>query len=752
MSNGIVLSSAVRQNLLSLQQTAQLLATTQNNLATGNKVNSALDNPTNYFTAQALNTRASDISNLLDGISNGVQVLQAANTGITSLQSLIQNAHSVAQQALQATIGYSTLSNVSTTIGGATAADLRGNTTYTNATANSNVLYTGAAGGATAATSGTTLGGISGLFTGTVTNDNSAAAITTGTLIEGAAGALTTVAATKFANGDVFTVNGKTITVSTAAAPTSSTVPSGSGVNSGGTGNIVTDGNGNSTVYLGATTTVGDFLTAFDLASGVQTATITSGVATFATTAGQTASTIAAGAIKLQSTTGADLTLSGKADDLKAFGLTSSTGSGTATVQAFRTTSSTTLGSLILSGSTLNVDGKTITFKDAATPGTSAVPSGSGVSGNVVTDGNGNSTVYLQQGTIADVLKAIDLATGTQTAANSGGTATLTTATGATNSSITAAGQLKISTGLTSDLGITGAGNALADLGLAGNTGTQTSFTAARTATPGSLSGKTLTFSSFNTGTAVNVTFGDGTNGTVKSLTQLNAALQANNLTASIDSTGKLTIQAGNDYASSTLGGTAGGAIGGTATSALTWTTAAAPVADAASQATRAGLVTQYNNILDQITKTAKDASFNGINLLNGDQLLLVLDETGQSKLNITGVTDNATGLGLSNLTQGTDFIDNNATNKILTSLTAASGSLSSLASTLGSNLSIVQNRQTFSTSLINVLQTGASNLTIADPNAEAAASQALTTRQSIAVSALALANQNQQSVLQLLR
>src|SRR6202158_5408732 len=84
--SGIVLSASVRQNLLSLQSTAALLATTQNDLATGNKVNSALDNPTNFFTAQSLNNRASDINNLLDGIGNGVQVLQAANTGITSLQ------------------------------------------------------------------------------------------------------------------------------------------------------------------------------------------------------------------------------------------------------------------------------------------------------------------------------------------------------------------------------------------------------------------------------------------------------------------------------------------------------------------------------------------------------------------------------------------------------------------------------------------------------------------------------------------
>src|SRR5260370_5965259 len=111
MSN-IVLSAAVRQNLLSLQDTASLLATTQNALATGNKVNSALDNPTNYFTAQSLNNRASDINNLLDGIGNGVQVLQQANNGITSLQKLVDSAKSIANQVLQTPVGYSTKANI----------------------------------------------------------------------------------------------------------------------------------------------------------------------------------------------------------------------------------------------------------------------------------------------------------------------------------------------------------------------------------------------------------------------------------------------------------------------------------------------------------------------------------------------------------------------------------------------------------------------------------------------------------------
>ncbi len=193
-----------------------------------------------------------------------------------------------------------------------------------------------------------------------------------------------------------------------------------------------------------------------------------------------------------------------------------------------------------------------------------------------------------------------------------------------------------------------------------------------------------------------------------------------------------------------------GSAITGTAFTGLA--AASAPVVDPNAQATRAGLITQYNNTLKQIDTTAQDSSFNGVNLLQGDTLNLTFDETGKSTLAIQGVTFNTAGLGLQPLVTGTDFLDSNSANKVLASLTNVSTTLRSEASSLGSNLSIVQIRQDFSKNLINVLQTGASNLTLADTNEEAANSQALSTRQSIAVSALALANQSQQSVLQLLR
>jgi flagellin len=763
--SGVTLSNAVRQNLLSLQNTAQLAGITQNRLATGKKVNSALDNPVNFFTASGLDSRANDISNLLDSIGNGVQVLKAADTGITSLTNLIGTAKSIANQALQTSIGYTTKSNVSTTIGGATSSDLRGTTTYSNAVAASNVLFTGAAGGTTAAAATTTLGvatGNVGSVAGTAVTDNNsggAAAITGTTLLygDGLAGAtsgLTTGATTKFTDGTTFTVNGHTITFKSGAVPVAASAPTGYGVS----GNIATDGNGNSTVYLGASATnssatVQDVLNAIDLASGVKNAVIASGAATLSLNTSQTAAAISGGgAITLKSSTGADLSIVGKADALKALGLTTATGSGNAIINANRVTAGGILGSLITDGSSLVVNGKTITFKNGGTPAAANVPTGSGVtSGNVVTDGSGNSTVYLNKGTIADVLNAIDLATGVQTTSNSGGTATLSTASGATNSSVAASGALQISTGTTADLTISGTGNALSALGLTGNTGTATSFTASRTAGAGSISGKTLTFTSFNGGTAVNITFGDGTGGTVKTLDQLNTALQANNLTATVDTTGKLTISASNDYASSTLGSVAaGGTIGGTLTSTLTFTTAGAPVVDPTSSSARAGLVSQFNNILSQITTTAQDASFNGVNLLNGDTLKLVFNEKATSTLSITGVSFTSSGLGLSNLTAGTDLVDNASTNKVLASLDQASVTLRAQASTFGSNLSVVQNRQDFSKNLINVLQTGSSNLTLADTNEEGANLLALQTRQQLSLTSLSLASQADQAVLKL--
>src|SRR6202049_2600971 len=102
MSN-ITFSAGIRQNLLSLQDTAANLTTTQEHLSTGKKINTAFDNPTSYFTSQSLNNRANDLSSLLDQIGQAQQTLDAANNGLTSLTSLLEQALSTAQQAQQTT-------------------------------------------------------------------------------------------------------------------------------------------------------------------------------------------------------------------------------------------------------------------------------------------------------------------------------------------------------------------------------------------------------------------------------------------------------------------------------------------------------------------------------------------------------------------------------------------------------------------------------------------------------------------------
>src|SRR6201987_1191524 len=97
----IVLSAGVRANLLQLQKASALITDTQSKLATGKRVNSALDNPVNYFTAQGLQNRAGDLSSLLDSMSSAFNTIQAANNGITSITKLVQSAQALGSQAPQ---------------------------------------------------------------------------------------------------------------------------------------------------------------------------------------------------------------------------------------------------------------------------------------------------------------------------------------------------------------------------------------------------------------------------------------------------------------------------------------------------------------------------------------------------------------------------------------------------------------------------------------------------------------------------
>jgi flagellin len=170
----------------------------------------------------------------------------------------------------------------------------------------------------------------------------------------------------------------------------------------------------------------------------------------------------------------------------------------------------------------------------------------------------------------------------------------------------------------------------------------------------------------------------------------------------------------------------------------------------------RKNLVKQFNDLRDQLDKFADDASFNGINLLRGDKLKLTFNETGTSTIEIqakdadgTATSINNTELGITGAVDA-DFDSDATLDTRLDSLSDALGTLRSHSSAFGSNLSIVENRQDFTKSMINTLETGAANLTLADTNEEAANLLALQTRQQLSSTALSMASQADQAVLRL--
>ena len=476
--SGVTLSSAVRNNLLSLQNTSVLLGKTQNRLSTGLEVNSALDDPTAFFTASSLNSRASDLNRLLDSVGNAVQTVKAADDGITAITKLVENAQATARQALQ--------------------------------------------------------------------------------------------------------------------KPTGSTTP---------------------------TTLTGTTIIADDTA-----ATITGTVSGIATT-----------------------------DTLDTLGI-----GNTETV-------------------TLDIGGETTTFTAAADSSTQ---------------------------TIADLISSLN--------ANSKGSFALVS------------GSLVATATLATDDVQFGGTATIADLGF---------DTTAVSHTNSSVAALTGTLSvTVNSGTADTVDLSSLTD--KASLTAALATL--GDVTASISGTGAVTIVSGDKEEALTISG--GDSLG-----------IANKTTEAPYNSERSTLEAEFNNLRTQIDQLSEDASFNGVNLLSGDDLSVIFNEDGSSSLSITGVTYTSTGLGIAEAATD-DFQSNAAINAQLTSLTSAVSSLRSQGGTFGSNLSVIEIRQDFSKNLINTLETGAANLTLADTNEEAANLLALQTRQSLSSQALSLASQADQQVLQLLR
>jgi hypothetical protein len=255
--------------------------------------------------------------------------------------------------------------------------------------------------------------------------------------------------------------------------------------------------------------------------------------------------------------------------------------------------------------------------------------------------------------------------------------------------------------------------------------------------------GTTLTISA-NGGATQTITFGTGASETSTKAELVTALANLSGVTASLSGT-TLNVQVASNTSqtSLTIGGTAAAKLG------LTVGTNQGTQTSTTSNSTRAALQTDYNDVLTQIDTLAKDSSYNGINLLNGDNLKVVFNEKGTSTLNISGVTYSSAGLGLSAAT-GTAFQTDSQIDTVITSLDTALSSLRTQASKFGSSLTTVQTRQDFTKNLINTLQTGADALVLADSNEEGANLLALQTRQQLSSTALSLSAQADQAVLRL--
>ena len=626
----ISLSKAVRSNLLSLQGTADMMAVAQNRLSTGNKVNSALDNPSNWFTAKGLTNRSSDLNALMDSMANGIQTLKAADNGLSAMTKTLESMQSTLRQARQDksfqtasyTIGATTTGTLSLTGGALTG------TSDIALTKAQPAQVTGGADFALAKTQGQA-------------NSTFAAA----DFDE----ATDTISFDLAVDGGV----AKTVTITKAIADAAS---------DGGDGNLST----------------GD-----EMRAALRLAITEAGFAAGAVTVGGTGT-----AIQLKS--GTPGATSAVAVTNKAF-VEGGTGTGTDLI------ASAGFGA----------------FTAANTPAATAtitIGDGTNATNNIVLSGDTHDTAEKAAKAINDAITA-------------------------KNATLAAADDLPFTASVKDGrLVITGAADGTGADVVLGGAGVDAVF--------GTVAQRDTKLAS---------TTGGATKTVDELVSEINAKTKAdgtaNELIGKIrasNDNGKLRIE-NQSTQKLDITGASSGALTGVATA----------TSEIAGNSVRAGLADQFNELRDQLDKLADDASFNGINLMRGDKLTITFNETGTSSIDIqtkNGQTINASNLGVPTQLEEKQLDSDTDIDALLTDMKSALDDVRSQASTFGSNLSIVQNRQDFTKAMIDTLETGAGNLTLADMNEEAANLLALQTRQQLSSNSLSLASQADQSILQLLR
>lgn len=564
MSSDIVLTAALRNNLLSLQNTQSLIDKTQLRLATGLKVSSALDNPSNFFAAQALSNRSSDLTRLLDSINLSLRTIEEADKGVTALTDLLEQANSIAESArdeLASTtagarmVGNVDLRNVATLVG-----------FQANIAANDVIRIT-------------------------TTNDAGAQIVDTFSIVAGeSASALMSRITDTYAD----TRSGEVIAK----------------LNESGFIDITTkDGRSfkiQDNVGTGATTITTAGFAALGLDRYFEDEV--RGAGTFS--AGTVVGGNTAATISLYEAAGGS-NLADRGDILS------------------QTTYYGVNGNVVIQG--LSTNSKfNFTINNSGTATTSAIALTAATSWQ-------------------DLVEQVN-----QTAAiNTLVQANFDDATGQFSLTAIADSVENVQIGIT-----TGAAGVIWDVGMGDSTGNLDPFITAAT-----------------------------TAGTYEQVISFNSS------TETLDN-----------------------------------------------------LASDYNEIRSQIDDLVKDAQFQGVNLLNGDDLTTYFSEDRTSSLVTSGDTFTANGLGISLAT----FRTGSAITTDLANITDAQEVVRSFGSSLANSLAIIQTRKNFTANTINVLNSGADDLTVADQNEEGANLLALQTRQALGVTSLSLASQSQQSVLRL--
>jgi flagellin len=198
--------------------------------------------------------------------------------------------------------------------------------------------------------------------------------------------------------------------------------------------------------------------------------------------------------------------------------------------------------------------------------------------------------------------------------------------------------------------------------------------------------------------------------------------------------------------ASQTLNASANGASA--ISSLLSTAQGLVEAARSASSSDKTQFSNQFSEVLKQIDSLAKDSGYNGTNLLQSGSLKVSLNETGSSSLTLQGVDSSAAGLGVS--ASPDNFQSGSNLDTTAQQLQAAQNTLATNQSQFSSQISILAARQDFTSNIVNTLQQGAANLTLADMNEEAANMLALNTRQQLGTASLGLASTQAQSALKL--